>query len=151
MQERKSKTIEGVTFYVTPLGFKAQRRGFVRLSKAVGPSLAVMSSGTAPAPSEAEQEPAQAVEMGPAIRELVDRISDEDLEWFEQLFGPTTMFSVDDPEKTPILREPEREILFRGRLALYFQWLAFCLEVNYSDFLSWLKSAVSGGGRSETA
>lgn len=134
MKHEQRKTIEGVTFCVTPLGYGKARKAFVRLTKAVGPALA---SGAGVKPEDMD---VQAI-----LGALVDNVDDSDLEWFAEAFGTATKFSTDG-DKFPFLRGPEREVLFTGRLLLFFQWLAFALEVNFSDFLDFLKSADQGGG-----
>jgi len=129
MREPQKKTIDGVTFEVTPLGYSTGRKAFVRLSKAVGPALAEAAGG-GPDP-----------DMAAALGSLVQNVEDDDLEWFADVLGKTTRFSSDGGDKWPFLTEANREVLFSGRIFLFFQWLAFALEVNFSDFLSFLKSA----------
>lgn len=129
--EPQRRTIDGVEFEVTPLGHKLARQGFVRLSKIIGPALAAAPTG-------------QDADMQAALGMLVDRADDSDLEWFGDAFGKASRFSTDGGTRWPFLGAPEREALFTGRLMLYFQWLIFALEVNYSDFLDWLKRAAAG-------
>lgn len=133
--EAQRKTIEGVEFEVTPLGHKLARQGFVRLSKILGPALAAATAD------------GQDADMAAALGMLVDRADDSDLEWFGDTFGKATRFSTDGGARWPFLGSPEREALFTGRLMLYFQWLIFALEVNYSDFLDWLKRAAKGAAQ----
>ena len=130
MREPQKRTIEGVTFEVTPLGFKRGRRAFVRLSKAIGPALGAADS-------------VDALRQGRGVTEvlekLLDSVSDEDLEWFADVLGKGTRFSRDG-DKWPFLNESNRDALFGGELVLFFRWLMFALEVNFSDFLELFKS-----------
>lgn len=127
MRQPEKRVIDGVHFECTPLGFAASRKAFVRLTKIAGPALA--SGGGA---NTAE-----------VFAVLSERVSDEDLEWFADLFGATTRFS-HDGDAWPFLKADNREVLFGGgRLGLFFQWLMFALEVNYSDFFEWLRSAAT--------
>lgn len=135
MREPEKRTIEGVTFEVTPLGHKTARGAFVRLSRAVGPALAkAAGSGDVTDLTGAD------VDVAAALAALVDQVSDGDLEWFSDVLGKTTRFS-QDGEKWPQLDSSNREVLFGGRLLLFFRWLVFALEVNYSDFFAFLRSA----------
>ena len=127
MREPEKKTIDGVTFEVTPLGYAVGRKAFVRLTKAVGPALAEAAQGS------------EEGSMSAALERLVSSVEDSDLEWFADVLGKTTRFSTDG-SKWPFLSEANRETLFSGRIFLFFQWLAFALEVNFSDFLSFLRS-----------
>jgi len=128
------RTIDGVTFEVTPLGFKQARVAFVRLTKALGPALAHVDT--------------DAPDMAAALSALVERVGDDDLEWFADVFGETTRFSTDG-SKWPYLHADLRESLFSGgKLMLFFQWLAFALEVNFSDFLVFLTRASGGAAPS---
>jgi hypothetical protein len=140
MREPSKKTIDGVTFEVTPLGHKKARKAFMRLSKAIGPALAgAAGSGDVSDLTGAD------VNIAAALGELVNHVSDEDLEWFSDVFGRTTRFSTDG-QKWPFLDAANREVLFSGRLLLFFHWLAFALEENFSDFLDWLRPEASADG-----
>ncbi len=145
MLDGQEKVLGGIHFRVTPLGFKEARRAFVRLTKAVGPALARAADGTDPANARPED-----LDMGSVLEALVDRVEDSDLEWFANVFGKTTTFSRDG-QKWPILREAEREVLFGGgQLMLFFEWLKFCLEVNFADFLDFVRRAKPDDALTET-
>lgn len=135
MREPMKKSIGDVTFEVTPLGFKVGRKAFVRLSKALGPSLKELT---------AAKDLLHAGTIAGAFGKVIEHVSDEDLDWFAEIMGKGTRFSRDG-DKWPFLNEANREVLFAGNLTLFFQWLAFCLEVNFSDFLELFKDALKGG------
>ena len=137
MREPTKKTIGDITFEVTPLGFKQGRKAFVRLSKALSPSLGELT---------AAKDLFDAGTIAGALEKLLDHISDEDLDWFAEVMGKGTRFSRDG-DKWPFLNEANREALFAGNLMLFFQWLVFCFEVNFSDFLGLFKDALKGGGQ----
>lgn len=139
MREPVKKTISGVTFEVTPLGHAQGRRGFVRLAKVLGPALAAGAGARGKGTED----------MSRALEGLAERLSDEDLEWFSEAFGGATRFSTDDPKKWPYLTEANRESLFQGRIVLFFEWLLFALEVNYSDFLEWFRRATNAAAPAE--
>lgn len=137
MRDPEQRTIDGIAFEVTPLGYKKARQVFVRLTKTIGPALAMGAEGAD-------------VDMAAVLGVLTDRVSDADLEYFGEVFGSTTKYSTDG-ERWPFLRAADQETLFAGQLMLFFRWLAFCLEVNFSDFLDFLKSAEVGGGPGASA
>lgn len=136
MREPQRKTIDGVTFEVTPLGFRKGRQAFTRLAKALGPALGAAESVT---------ELAQGQGVNKVLERLVGEVSDDDLDWFSETFAETTRFSRDG-ERWPTMRSAEQDALFGGNLTLFFRWLMFCMEVNFSDFLGLLRSAKSGEG-----
>lgn len=126
MREPIIETIDGVTFEVTPLGYKAQRAAFVRLSKALGPALAALADK---APNLAS------INLVGAVTAAVEGVSDDDLEWAAETFGEATRFWSSDPTRKPFLRAQEREALFGERgLVLFFKWLALCLRANFAPF-----------------
>ncbi len=130
MREVKSKEINGVTFEVTQLGFKSGRAVFMRVSKLIGPSLAALAHG-APSLKTVTSEA-----LLTALSKALMTVNDDDLEYLASQFGETTRFHKGDPSKSPFLKADNREELFSGNLVLFFQWLMFCLEVNFSDFLA---------------
>ncbi len=136
MREEQQKTIEEITFKVIPLGFKQSRKAFVRLAKAAGPALGKADSIASLKAGK---------DIGAVLEGLVDSVSDNDLEWFASVFGKTTRYSTDG-EKWPFMTEANQETMFSGRLILFFRWLRFCLEVNYSDFLELLRSVETDAG-----
>lgn len=139
MRETQETTIDGVSFRVAQLGFKKARKVFMRVSKVLGPALATLG-----AESQAGEEISNEAILG-AISGTLATVSDEDLDWLADTFGETTWFSR-DREKWPLLKEANREMLFGGgNLLLFFRWIKFCLEVNFSDFLSVLGPRKDGG------
>jgi len=143
MREPQVREIDGYKFEVMPLGFKAARSAFVRLTKALGPALA-RAANAAPDLESLRTSAAQ-MDLVSAVSELADRVSDDELEWFADTFGKTTRFSRTG-EQWPYLTADNREALFSGgSLLLFFRWLAFALEVNFADFFEWLRRAGDGG------
>lgn len=136
MLETKTRTIDGVTFYVDQLRFKTARQVLLRLSKRVAPGLGAVLEAMASGSGEVMD--ADTGKIGEALENLLAPLSDEDLDYFAQAFGEVTRFS-SDGDKKPYLTPDNQEVLFRGRVLLYFRWLAFCVEANYSDFFALLK------------
>ncbi len=127
MRTPETRVIDGISFEVTPLGFTAGRKLFVRLSKALGPALAHLAGG---APSLA------ALDLPRAVASALESLTDADLDWASEILGDCTRVWEDDASKKPFLDKSHRESLFSGRILLFFRWLAFALEVNYSDFFA---------------
>lgn len=138
--EEKTRQIGEVTFYVSPLPFSKARRVGLRLAKTLAPGIgATMEALAAVGGSVGDVDTAS---IGPALGTALDPVSDEDLEYFAEVFGGVTRFSTDGTAK-PFLGKAEREILFRGNLVLFFQWLVFAVEANYSDFFGLLNAPAS--------
>lgn len=125
--------VESYEFEMVPLGFKDGRALFVRLVKQAGPALLALADKS-PSLKSLGSKPVESLHQ--AIKEL----SDSDLEWASDLLGKTTKIIRPDG-KTPYLHAPVREELFGGRLVLFFAWLWFGLEVNFSDFSAAFRSA----------
>lgn len=142
--ETQTREIDGVLFRVTPMSLTAARRGLVKLAKVVGPSLA-QAMNEAPSLDALKADMAGA-NLVDAVSSFMDKISDQDLEWFEDQIGKHSAASMDGGDTWPALVKANRDQIFQGRLLLYFRWLAFGLEANYSDFFGWLRSAADDAG-----
>lgn len=126
MRSPETREIGEHTFEVTPLGFTAGRKLFVRLSRAFGPAIGHLSTG-------------RPQDLAAALSSALEGLSDEDLNHVSEIFGETTR--VVQGAKMPYLSKDLRETLFAGRILLFFQWIAFALEVNYADFFGEFKKA----------
>lgn len=131
MIEPKKKTIDGITFEVTLLPGTKAMEALVRISRVLGPAMAVLADR--PGSSLADLPLAGMVSRG------LETLSFEDLTWLSDLFGERTRFSRDGGKKWPFLSEPNRDELFAGRTTLWLKWLWFALECNYADFLEPLR------------
>jgi hypothetical protein len=139
---RKTETREigGVRFEVTQLGFAKSRAVFVRLAKCIGPSFAQLA-GT-PSLMDLGSTVADAG-FARAVETLLANVHDDDLEYFAaELGGDHARYSIDGGDHRPKLDRSGREACFEGRLDLFFSWLAFALEANYSDFFRAIAAAI---------
>ena len=134
MKNTETRTIDGVQFRVTQLGFSASRKALLRLSKSIGPALAEVLEAA---------ESTKDVALAPALGRLVESVNEEDLDFFSQVFGESTSYS-EDGERWPLLRKENQEILFTGRMLTFFKWLGFCIEVNYADFFDAYRKGGAG-------
>lgn len=130
------KTIAGVHFRVAKLGFRQARALFLSVSKALGPSLGALADGSA------ADMPAV---LGKALSAVLEGVDERTLEQWTDTLGSVTQFSREGT-KWPFLTAENREELFRGHVfSLYFPWLLFALESQFSDFSAAL-AALRGPG-----
>jgi hypothetical protein len=139
--EVKERQIGRATYRVTQLGFKAGRAAMVRLTKLLGPVLSRSLEG-------ANGRALSVAGLAGGVLELSERLSEQDLTYFCELFGEKTELVLDDG-KRPILLPAYQETWFAGQYQELFQWLAFCVEVNYADFFGAFRSLVPGGETQE--
>ena len=129
--ETKSKTIGRFEYRVTQLKLKKARSMFTRLIGMLGPALGELAAGGKP-------------NLATAVQALSERMTDDNLTLVTETFGESTVIDAGDG-KLPTLVPAFMETHFAGHFGEMFQWLAFCIEVNYADFfdvLSGLGAAV---------
>ncbi len=112
--ESKSKSISGVDYHVTTLGAIEGRKVYVQLMKALAPGL--KSSKTEDFLSNVLMNLDEAV-----VVDLSDR------------FARVTTVDVGGALR-PCLKDIF-DLHFAGKYSEMTQWLMFCLEVNFGDFL----------------
>lgn len=134
MRDPQTRTIGQTQYRVAPLGFGSGRRLFLDLSKALGPALASLATGGRPTPAQALS----------ALSTAIQGVNDAALESWAETLGDVTQYSVDGGQKWPTLNKANREILFSGAILSFFEWLAFAVEVQFSDFFDLLKPAPGG-------
>lgn len=131
----ETREIDGYMFEVTPLGFVQGRRLFVRLSKALGPGLVALAGGAASLAS---------LDLVTVSRDLIQNLDDAELEHMAETLGEVTRYwPADNPKAKPYLHKDARETLFSGSILLFFRWLAFACEVQFSDFFDMLRRALA--------
>lgn len=118
------KQIGDHTYTCEPLGFVSGRRGLVRLGKALGPALAALALAEGPTDLRA---------LAGGFARLLEGLSEEDLVFFDQLFGPVSQCTLPDGKK-PLVKDLLGGNHFAGKYAEYFGWLAFCIQTTYADF-----------------
>lgn len=121
--EIKETEIAGTRYEVTQLGVKAGQRVIRRLAKVVLPLMVMAQEG------------------GKGLSDiggLLDHLSDEDVDYLCDTFAATTkMRAAAGGELTPLTKV--YEVHFAGKYIELFQWLRFCVEVNFGSFLDVLK------------
>jgi hypothetical protein len=132
--ETKTREIDGTEFRVTQLGFATSRKLLVRITKSLGPALALfMGAGKI-----------SAKDFGEAL----EGVDDAELEHLSAVLEDVIQFG-NGAGKWPQLDKANREIVFSGRILTFFKVLGFALEVQYADFFDALKArsaSVPAGG-----
>jgi hypothetical protein len=137
--QTETRVIGGRNYRVTQLTALKARALFVRLVKMVGPMVAaLLGSGNARGFLEMEGK-----ELGPMIVNFCERISDEELDFFCSVLGEQSQI-VNERGEGAIMTRNIIDVEFAGRLMDLFKWLAFALEVNFTDFLSAAKAIPVG-------
>lgn len=137
-----SKEIGQCVYRVEPLGFKSGRAALVRLGRLLAPALASMdSSRAAGADSQTRMQEAVARSIG----ELITKLDDADLQYFEDLFRAKTWVTLPNGNTPHLSKQPEHFASEYANLTDYFAWLYHCLEVTYGGFFrdAWQKIASS--------
>jgi hypothetical protein len=123
-----TKAIGGLTFKVRPLPVIHGREAMVRLTRTFGPALGELVEG--------------GVRNGAAraIGSLADRLDSKDLAWLCERFGECSSCAFPDGREMPIAGNHDE--VFAAAYDTMFEWLEFCLEVNFRGFLEKLQRAV---------
>lgn len=131
MIESHTRTIGRHAYTVTQIKAKQGNAVLVRLAKLAGPTLASLFTGAESGPEDALDR--VSVEgLGGALRAFSAGLTEADLDWLCSTFADCTTV-----ETEPGSIKPLRGIFdlhFAGAYLEMFEWLAFCLEVNYADF-----------------
>ncbi len=113
MLETKSKTIGDHDYKVTQLGAGKGRKVLVRLLKTCGPAFALAAQGN---PTE-------------ALGKLASDLDEETLDYLVEAFAART--ELDGIGLAGIM-----ELHFAANYGEMLEWLGFCIQLNYSSFLS---------------
>lgn len=124
MLETETKAIGNHSFTVHQMPAGPGRKVLVRLIKILGPVQAAALQGAQPT-DQVDLAGLAGNRLGAAIGEFCERLTEDDLEYF---FAQFAKYSEVDGK--PI----NGELTFRGDYGSMFQWLAFCVEVNFSSF-----------------
>lgn len=130
----ETKELDGLVFRASQMPFREQRKMFVFLSRKVSPALQELFQGLG---SVADvKEGLNPAAMAKALRQLVEQVSDEDLQTIANSLGLSC--EVRDPEAGDwvMMTTVVQDRIFRGKLSTFFAWVVFCVEVNFSDFFT---------------
>ncbi len=148
MIEQRTKTIAGKQFRVTQLPSLQALRVITRVYQTFGPVIAKLIAGVDTKALLEEGKPLAVQDLKLSVvtdmmTELAERISVADLEWLVETFQPHTEV-IGSSGDFMSLNKDVAEHFFAGRMMMLFQWLFFCMEVNYTDFFSGLGALKKG-------
>lgn len=130
MIETDEVEIDGTRYRVTQLGWKEGRRLLARLLKLIGPGLTEAVGGSAKLEDLGGRDLAS---FAPAIREICQKNLETELDHLCDTFAKKTVINTDGGEDFQQLSRIA-ELHFAGKYKQMFEWLWFCLKVNYQDF-----------------
>lgn len=116
MRVPKTEVINGVTYTLMQCGAVQGRKAVVRLLKIIGPAYAVLQES-------------QSIEKG--LVALVDRMSEEDMDYFCELLAANTM--IGGQTLSGVFEEH-----FVGKYGDLARWLIAALKHNFGSFLDGL-------------
>jgi hypothetical protein len=150
------KRIDGDLYKVTMLPAKHGRKLLLELKTILGPTIAELLRGFGDDKKGEQTESLVDMDMSPiadAVAEFSQAVSPEKYQEVYTLFARHTSVEIGQ-DGTPDFRRiilNEQENHFQGRLLTEFKWMAYCLQVNYSDFLSGMESIKSVVGSAVAA
>src|SRR5260221_238600 len=127
LEERaQQRELDGFTYEVTPVLMGVGRPALIRFMKLAQP---VLDELIAAAKGDT------IVALKSALRVFVERVTDEDCDYFSKTFGPSSKFLIPmdqtgGEERWVVLVKAQQDMHFAGRYMQYIDWLTFCMEVN---------------------
>ena len=119
--ETRKTTINDTTYHVTQLQAPVGCKVLVRLAKALGPALAAGSSG----------------DVADAIRQFTSNLDEATLDYVIDVFKKNTEIELSNGNSVGL--DSQFALHFAGKYGEMLKWLQFCIEYNFSDFLSVVK------------
>lgn len=132
--EQQDRIIDGVTYRVGPLTAAVGRKLLVELKTILGPTLAEIVRGAGSL--DMSEKSLLDMDLGPianAIAAFAEDVTPEKYEHIVTTLAGQSQYSEAGGNFIAFKMNTEH---FRGRYLSELKWLAFALEVNYSDFLS---------------
>lgn len=135
--ERKCKVIGSHEYGVYQLGALKGRRVLARFAKLIAPAF-----GATVAASSKPGKVNQGEVLERMLSAFVEHLSDEDIEYFCNEFGPVSDVTLPNG-KTPQLPDIF-DAHFSNNYYEMIGWLIFCFEVNFSSFFEKVGSLMPG-------
>ena len=132
MLAQKTKQIEGDTFTVTQLSTDEGIPCLVRLTKLLGKGF-------------------EGGSVQSAVANIAAQLSVEDVQFFTRTFSKWTVVSTGDGKTLSLSNKDHFELAFAGRYENLVQWLAFCIEVNFSSFFGKMVGMLTAKAQEATA
>jgi hypothetical protein len=139
MEQRQEREIDGVMYEAWPLKFEKGRPALVKLMATWAVIMGSVTRGAAQG----------AGAISGVFEALPLALSDADFTYYAKLFGDASRFKAPaasegaDDRWVPLLERTQNEH-FQGRYSAYFQWIAFCMEVNFSNFFDGISGVLKG-------
>jgi hypothetical protein len=134
--KHETKTIGENQYTVTVLPVVQGREAMVRLQRVLAGGIGAITSG------DRKDIPA-------ALAGISERLTAGDLEWFCQSFGKVTQVALPPTDDAPngrtlvLVGNPEQTAVFAGNYLEMFEWLEFCIELNFGSLLEKIKAALA--------
>lgn len=152
MLEPQEKEIDGSVYLYQPLMATPARELLDQLIRKFGPALAAAIEGLENADLNLDQDTVNIGEilgtvtdsLGGGVRELTAALQPAfHHKLVDQLGKQTQIKNVETSEQFVPFSKDIREVLFATNLLAEFKWIAFCLEVQYSDFFELLRTTAA--------
>lgn len=138
----ETREIDGHAYTFRPLGAKAGMRLFTQLVQRLGGTVGPALSGGAD----------KAKIGAAALGSLASQLDPDFIERLVDTFAPrTTVTMAADHGGKEVQLDKILDLHFGRRLVAQLQWLEFCLETQYADFLGLLKGQLADRAASATA
>lgn len=139
MLESKTRAIGGAKFKVTCLPGTKGRKMLVHLLKLGGPTIAkalkALQGSNVDSMEQFLESTIGVGSLADALMEFSTRITEDEFEYIVQSFAEYSEVCTDVANDAWLPMDKQLELYFAGKHLLVLKWLAFALEVNYSDFL----------------
>lgn len=116
MLQTESKEIAGRVYTARILSFSEARKVYSRLQRLLAANEEILD----------EANVGLFMFLG-----VVGAMSEEDLHFYIDCFGPTTSVALDAMRSLPLNSDTNRNVVFAGRFEEVFEWLDFCVDVNF--------------------
>ena len=137
MIETQSKKIGPRIYRVRQLKATQGRKVLVRLLKSFGPALDSLDKGKQ--------------NVGALLGRVLSELDEETVDYLCDTFAANTEFDLENGNFIGLGESGQFDLHFAGRYADMTQWLIFCVQVNFADFLGVLSGVVKKSGPPETA
>lgn len=129
-RETKQKTIGEHTYETEQLHMVDAKRVLLLLTKKLGPGLGKLLAaklGGSVVSSNALSE---------GITQLVEGVDEKSIEALQETFGKASKVVFDDGRMPVMTIQFQNTHFYGGNMVEFFEWIAWCIEVNYQDFFN---------------
>lgn len=138
--EAKTRTIGGIDYQVSQLMWGEANQVFGRLLRTVGPAFGAVASGSVSDLLNRD------VNLGEAMQSLAQNFTADDIVAIRDVMLGNNTVQMRGGKGYVLLKGDAWDAHFTGKYFDSLKLLAFCLEVNFGDFLAGIRSAVVAQG-----